>query len=121
MADMKKLMIPEPIKGEPFRYYVHSETVGNETHVVDLASNNGNGECSCTDFQMRRGPNLNKNGGVTVHYYLDKDGKVGKDATTCKHIHSAMLEFAVHTARSVCVQERAKPQTIRESDDGLPF
>ena len=121
MANVKKKMIPENIEGEPLRYYVHSETVGNETHVVDLAANNGNGECSCTDFAMRRAPNFRHNGGHTVHYYLDTEGKVGKDATTCKHIHAAQLDLAVLVARESNVQERAKPVTIRESNDGLPF
>jgi hypothetical protein len=115
-------MIPEPIEGEAGRYYVHSETVGNETHVVDLTANNGNGECSCTDFAMRRAPNFRNNGGHIVHYYIDSNGKVGKDATTCKHCHAAHLHFAVLCAQQLNTQEqRAKPTTIKDDDNPGAF
>lgn len=119
-------MRAEPVEGEKLRYYVHSESEENETHVVDLAALNGNGECSCTDFTMRRAPAFNKNGGNVVHFEKDKKGRVVAEATYCKHIAVAKMELATEIGRTINLDNRPKPVTIRDNGGesgfgSLPF
>ena len=114
-------MRAEPIRGEALRYTVHSETVGDETHVVDLTENDGNGACSCRDFETRRGPNYHRNGKVIVEYGRDDKGKVIKEATRCKHLNAAFLQFATDVAKEHGTVKRAQPVTMKERADGLPF
>jgi len=111
---------PEPIRGEPLRYYVHSETVGDETHVVDLTENDGNGNCSCTDFAMRRQPMLRQTGTI-VQFERGRDGKIVSNTTECKHISAAKHHLATSVAKEACLPKRAAPVTIKQSADGLPF
>jgi hypothetical protein len=111
---------PVPIEGEPLRYRFPSRTAGDEDHVVDLAANDGNGECSCSDFTFRRGPNYHKTKEI-VHYYTDEEGRVGKECTQCWHVHQALLHLATTIAKEAHVVERAKPVTIKKSKDDLPF
>jgi hypothetical protein len=114
---------PEPIRGEFGRYRYPSRTQGKADHIIDLAMNDGNGQCSCQDFEFRRGPNYRENGGEIVHWYLDEDNeyKVGKDCTQCFHIHEALIHLATVVAQEAGDQQRAAPVTIKENDDGLPF
>ena len=109
----------EPIRGEFLRYRVHSETKGDEEHVVDLHANDGNGECSCDQFTFRCGPMWSKTKEM-VNYERGKDGKLSP-ATRCKHLNAAFLHLATSVAQEAQVEERAKPTTVRASNDGLPF
>ena len=45
-----------PITGEVGRYYVESWSSPQRPHCVDLLAYAGAGECSCKDWQTRRGP-----------------------------------------------------------------
>ena len=119
MADLRA----EAILGEHLRYYVHSQTHGDETHVVDLLENDGNGACSCRDFETRRGPNYHKNGKQIVEYAKDEKGKVVAGASRCKHINAAVFQYANDMLRREAAHatKRAKPTTIKERSDSLPF
>ena len=112
------------IHGEHLRYYVHSETHGDETHVVDLTENQGNGQCSCRDFETRCGPAYHRNGKNMVHYNRDDKGKLNPDRTQCKHIH-AVRDYLLDSILPGMVLEvevkRPKPVTIKETPDQLPF
>jgi len=113
----------KPIPGEPLRFSVHSESDPHSTHVVDLHMRGGNGECSCRDFETRRGPNWDNNGHVVVEYARDNEGKAISGATRCKHIRAAVLWWANNelALRSRQPSAATKPMTIRESADGFPF
>lgn len=124
MAQMSELeLVVTPLQGEVLRFTVHSETEDDSAHVVDLTLRKGNGECSCQDFAMRRGPNLHKNGGTIVNYGRDKKGRIRPEATRCKHINEALLYVGTMAAKEAQVrgENQAKPVTIKEADDGLPF
>jgi hypothetical protein len=117
--NMKAKQIP----GEKGRFTVHSEAEDNAEHVVDMTANKGNGECSCRWFEIKCGPNFHHNGGKIVHYGRDKDGRVNQDATYCKHIDAVRHHILDSTLPTMFVVDiaRPKPQTIRETHDGLPF
>lgn len=112
-----------PIHGEKWRYYVHSVSENNAEHIVDLSANNGNGECSCRDFETRRGPNFHRNGKNIVDYMRDDKGKVDTEATYCKHIQAVRnhLFNSILPDMVAGAQQKTKPVTIRANDDGLPF
>ena len=120
---MSRIMKVSPVKGEKWRYYVFSESEDNAEHIVDLSANNGNGECSCRDFETRRGPNFHRNGKLIVDYSKDERGKVLPEATYCKHI--ALVRN--HLLNSILpdmvsgADKKTKPVTVRKAKDGLPF
>lgn len=41
-------------------YHVYSETQAETMYDVELLANNGNGRCTCQDWQMRIGPYLER-------------------------------------------------------------
>ena len=45
-----------PIAGEPMRFHVQSKSRRDVRHLVDLAEDNGDGQCGCEQFQMRIAP-----------------------------------------------------------------
>ena len=95
----------EPISGEHWRFMVSSEGRDDSTHVVDLTSNDGVGECSCEDWTFRKFPHWRKTGEVTE----------------CKHITAVMLwEMRRQMSESV-EHARPKAMTVKASQDGLPF
>ena len=120
---MSRIMKVSPIKGEKWRYYVFSESEDNAEHIVDLSANNGNGECSCRDFETRRGPNFHRNGKLIVDYSKDERGKVNPEATYCKHI-AAVRNHLLNSILPDMVRgadQKTKPTTVRHAADGLPF
>jgi hypothetical protein len=62
------------IPGEAMRYFVESWGQPKYPHVVDLAMNQGNGACSCTDFTTRRQP------------AIDAGKPLFTRETQCKHL-----------------------------------
>ena len=56
MADFKPV---EPVDGELLRFRVRSDRDGRP-YLVDLSAFNGNGNCQCQDFQIRKLPELLK-------------------------------------------------------------
>lgn len=66
-------------------YEVLSETVHQQYYLVDLSEHKGNGECSCTDFNTRRAPNLKATGRIVNYGH--------PDATRCKHINACLVEL----------------------------
>ena len=73
----------------PWRWTCDSSESG-EAHLVDLLGENGNGECSCKDFQIRRRPKL-------------REGHASSRFTRCKHIDLARdlaLNMIIHAERT---------------------
>jgi hypothetical protein len=69
------------IPGELMRFRVESWSNPQRPHTVDLLSQKGFGECSCTDWVTRRAINA-RNGAA-----------MGTEATMCRHIKAARLFF----------------------------
>ena len=120
---MAGMMRVTQIPGERFRWYVHSETEGDAEHVVDLTENNGNGQCSCRDFETRCGPAFYRNGKNIIPYERDEKGKLNKDRTICKHINAVRNHLFNSLLPDMVKAEKPRPkvETVRESADGLPF
>jgi len=113
-----------PMEGERWRYYVDSGTHEDETHVVDMAENNGNGVCSCRYFEVTCGPNWHKNGHKMVPYERNEKGKVVVGVTQCKHIAAVrnhILNKMLPDMVSTVDYHRPQPVTVKTSEDGLPF
>lgn len=70
-----------PIDGEVGRFIVNSTSQKDESHIVDMSLNNGNGSCSCTDFSTRRYQNYKK---------YNRTILFGDSRTVCKHIIGVM-------------------------------
>jgi hypothetical protein len=60
---------------------------GGEDYVVDIAENNGNFACLCTDFRTRCQQNWDA--GRTVVEY----SPASKGRTRCKHCHALLLHL----------------------------
>ena len=73
-----------PIQGEALRFYVESWTSPQRPHVVDLSSYGGAGECSCKDWQTRRGS------------IVKAGAKPGTSGSMCKHVIAARTSFVNH-------------------------
>lgn len=67
-----------PVHGRPLCYYVDSRK-GGEQHFVNLTDFDGNGSCTCGDFQCRVVANMKK-----PHELLT-------DATLCHHLRKSHL------------------------------
>lgn len=65
---------------ESLRFHVTSE---DTTYLVDMEELNGNGRCTCRDFECRRAP-LYKQNGMVRERYEDY-------ATRCRHINAVVL------------------------------
>lgn len=113
-----------PMEGERWRYYVDSGTHDDETHVVDLAENNGNGVCSCRYYEVTCGPNYHRNDKKMVPYERNEKGKVVQGVSQCKHI-AAVRNYILADMLPRMVGDvqhsRAAPVTVKASADGLPF
>ena len=70
-----------PIPNEPGRYRVESWSKPDSPHLVDLFSYGGRGECSCKDWQTRRGP------------MVKKACKVGDPQSLCRHVKACRSAF----------------------------
>jgi len=77
----------EEIPGEPFRYYVQSESRPEIFHMVDLTENDGNGCCTCENFQMVAYPNWKRHG-KWIPYAPGRQG-----CSECRHIRAALDHF----------------------------
>lgn len=71
---------PNDRNPEPFRFWVQS-SAGRERYVVDLASYNGNGKCTCKDFAVRGEPDVSR---LSANY-------------RCKHLWMALAHVG-HTS-----------------------
>lgn len=87
------------------RWTIPSRSNPAETHVVDLSSYGGHGQCLCKDFSTRFGPLLARN--YSPEEAL-KEGWVGplrdyqlgpEDSLSCWHIIQARRKLAFHVAR----------------------
>lgn len=95
----------EPIRGEKWRFYVHSESKDDETHIVDLTANGGIGECSCPDWTFRKFPHWRKT----------------DEIVECKHISAAMMFEMRRLMRAANEPSKPKAVTVKDTKDGLPF
>ena len=76
----------KPITFEPFRYKQESNK-GSETYWIDLLDHEGNGSCSCPDFEIRRQYNI-------------KNGKpLYSSDTRCKHVNCAANLWAIQSLK----------------------
>jgi len=48
----------EPVPGEELSFRVASSTAGRDPYLVDMKCNGGLGQCDCTDWKVRRRPNV---------------------------------------------------------------
>lgn len=71
-----------PIPGEAMCYFVESWSSPNRPHRVELRAYGGMGECSCKDWQTRRGPLIKKMNAA----HTTKPGALG---TLCRHTSAA--------------------------------
>ncbi len=75
-------MSPAPIPtGDRFVYRVASNTKAGRYYLIDLVANGGLGECSCKDWQTRRGP-AGRAG-----------GSPGTRAVLCRHLITCRRHF----------------------------
>lgn len=91
--------------GERCRYRVHSEAKPQNVYLVDLLSNEGRGECTCTHFRTRVAPAI-------------RDGTAPTDIMTPldKHIEASrryffrqiLLELAKREAEPATEQRRQR-------------
>lgn len=80
------------IPGETMRFHVESWEVPARPHTVDLLSWAGCGECSCKDWQVRRGP-------------LIKSGL--REGVFCKHVIAARAYFLDDLLHTMSRRQRA--------------
>lgn len=71
----------QTIAHETMRFRVESWSHPQRPHIVDLLANAGRGECSCTDWQTRRGPAIRAG------------ASHGKPETMCRHVKVARTYF----------------------------
>lgn len=90
------------------RFYAHSETDPDATHIVDLMENGGHGECSCEDWMYRKNKARRK-------------GETSYDKNMCKHMRAAHIWNSIKTVKSFDSIKGSKPVKVRKSLDGLPF
>ena len=64
----------------PLRYLVKASSLEGSVYLVDLGDFDGNGSCTCRDFEIRRKKRL-------------KEGAKRGPATQCKHIATARKTF----------------------------
>jgi len=73
--------------GDHLHFHVSSGTlIEPDGYMVDMEALNGNGHCTCRDFQCRGEPNFVKNGHAIINF-----GLVGR--TRCKHINEVILHL----------------------------
>ncbi len=83
--------------GDRMVFWVQSETHPKTKYRVDLIANNGAAECSCADWQTRKGPAL----------------KAGKPKwtreTCCKHCRKAAAHFMRDLFEAMAKSESTPP------------
>lgn len=77
------------IPGEVMRFHVESWSHPQRPHVVDLLAHTGRGECSCTDWQTRRGP------------AIKAGASQGSPEALCRHVKVARVYFLNKLLRSM--------------------
>jgi len=75
-------LMVEPIRGEPGRFYAHTQ---RNTYLVDLLEHFGVGACGCEDFEFRRRPEMGE----------IRKRPVDADRFRCKHIKAARVAFGL--------------------------
>ena len=77
VARILKRLMPHVEQHDPYTFLVRSRSRGGRVYTVSIASNWGNGQCSCEDWSIRRQPALRKNGvqGVQSECWHVKEAK----------------------------------------------
>jgi len=75
------LLRVKAIEGEPYRFHCSSDSLGAYPYLVDLESQLGRGECTCTDWQCRK-------------HILMRNGETNPVLTSCKHVRRCWVFWA---------------------------
>lgn len=117
MQDLKAT----PIEGQPLCYQTTSSDDEHEPHLQDLKGYEGNGYCTCRDFQCRCIPNIKEQQDKyqgrffrrdyflhfqTVIYKGDRKthailAKADPERTRCKHLMVALKDFTDRTLNQI--------------------
>lgn len=99
MKERRTSLKVKEVEGEPFRYWVESES-GDQPYLVDLTERvvdgSAYGRCSCINFETRMSPKFRETG-IRIPYRRDADGKLLNGCTECKHIGAARSYMEIHT------------------------
>ena len=100
------------------RFMVPSRQKGKLPYLVQLDSWEGNGQCVCRDFVVRKEPLLRR--GMTCEEVVAQNilkvpswGMV-PDVLRCFHIHAARLKFADDVIAAI-MAERGESQNAKEN------
>lgn len=88
------------IDGEDYRFYVPSDTLGQEPWLIDLIEHMGRGHCECPDQRCVK--DVNRKNGERDIYKI-----------TCKHIRRAMLHWALKELRKRAHEEREREKALK--------
>jgi len=94
-----------PVIGELGRFYVESWERPNQPHMVDLLAHQGQGCCSCTDWQTRCRPNQKENPMAFIPYGTAKAPNPERHA--CRHVTAARSLFLKEILIGLAKQHRA--------------
>lgn len=115
---------PAELYDDALRWIIPSDSDPHGSHVVELDSFNGNGECTCEDFNMRFRPLLSRR--VTPEQALQaglvkqRTNQRAEDVLRCKHIISAQKQFACAAIKSLSKAKKASEKQAREHVYNLP-
>lgn len=90
-----KLEMVAMIEGEPLRFNVRSASRPDIVHLVDLIEYNGNGACSCEEFEFRLAPRL-------------KEGSQPNAVWECRHIRRAKRRLVEIVIRTIAEERKDK-------------
>lgn len=83
----------QAIPGETMRFHVESWSSPSRPHTVDLLAREGAGECSCKDWQTRRGPAIKRGERAGIF---------------CKHVLAARRYFLDGLLKRLSHEHRAR-------------
>lgn len=86
------------IPNEALRYYVESSSQPEFPYLVDLSENEGNGACTCADFQARRWPAIRDG-----HDLFTRE-------TSCVHIMAARRHWTIATLGEISRMVKQREQ-----------
>lgn len=113
------------VTGQPLCFMVNSSDDDQTPHLVDLSRNEGNGYCTCKDFQVRCSSNIKQqkekyngkfrridyimleqtelilDGSKKKHYVI---AKPNPNRTLCKHIHAARQKWCNVTLKDISIE-----------------
>ena len=97
ITDSELYMKVWEVEGEPLRYWVQSDNPLEDPYMVDLGLHDGNGECYCKDFTIRKRINI-------------PEKPFFSELTTCKHLRYAHQYYLRSTLKHICRSLNRKPQ-----------